>query len=251
MDCRATLAVTASGWWLALTQFLAVDEPIVQGVSAVSERIQTLRQSTRRTSAGGFTLIELLVTLALVGLVALVAVPLAEVSLLRQKESELRLNLRTIRAALDAYKAGVDAGEIARDTGASGYPPTLEVLVNGVDALAKPAPPGPNAGTLVRTSPQWDAPGLPNASTLTRTSQLWDAPATPTAAANAPAKRYYFLRKVPRDPFGDDAAAAPSQTWVLRSYASRPDSPQPGADVFDVMSKSNRTALDGTPYSSW
>ncbi len=209
------------------------------------------RERIRSVSAGGFTLIELLVTLALVGLVALVAVPLTEISSLRQKEFDLRLNLRTIRVALDAYKAGVDAGEIARETGASGYPPTLEVLVNGVDAVAKPAPPGPNAGTLARTSPQWDMPGSTSTGMLARTSQLWDAPATPASAASAPAKRYYFLRKVPRDPFFEGDAVEASQTWVLRSYASRPDSPQPGADVFDVTSKSNRTALDGTPYSSW
>jgi prepilin-type N-terminal cleavage/methylation domain-containing protein len=223
------------------------------------------RKRTRSVSAGGFTLIELLVTLALVGLVSLVAVPLAEISLLRQKESELRLNLRTIRVALDAYKAGVDAGEIARDTGASGYPPTLEVLVSGVDAVAKSAPAAPNPVTQARTSPQWDTPAAPSTGMLARTSSLWDAPmtqssrtsplwnaaATPATAASAPPKRYYFLRKVPRDPFfyGDSTEA--SQTWALRSYASRPDTPQPGADVFDVTSRSNRTALDGTPYSSW
>jgi general secretion pathway protein G len=209
------------------------------------------RKRARSVSAGGFTLIELLVTLALVALVALVAVPLSEVSSLRQKESELRLNLRTIRAALDAYKAGVDAGEIVRDTGASGYPRSLEVLVNGVDAVAKPAPAATIAGMQARTSPQWDTPTTPSASTLARTSPLWDAPATPASTASAPPKRYYFLRKVPRDPFFDGDTATASQTWLLRSYASRPDTPQPGADVFDVTSKSNRTALDGTPYSSW
>lgn len=81
----------------------------------------------------GFTLIELIITLALVGLVAMVALPLYEISATRLKETELKLALRQIRTALDNYKAAVDTGQIARDAGDSGYPPSLEVLVNGVE----------------------------------------------------------------------------------------------------------------------
>ncbi len=64
------------------------------------------------------------------------------------------------------------------------------------------------------------------------------------------AGRLHFLRSVPRDPFADPAAPA-VQTWRLRSHASPPDRPAPGADVFDVHSASSATALDGTPYSRW
>lgn len=81
---------------------------------------------------GGFTLIELLVTLALVGIAASVALPLASVMETRAKETELRRSLRTIRQALDSYKAAADSGLIERKTGDSGYPPSLEVLVAGV-----------------------------------------------------------------------------------------------------------------------
>ncbi len=42
-----------------------------------------------------------------------------------------------------------------------------------------------------------------------------------------------------------------AQTWNTRAYASRADDPQPGADVFDVSSMSNRVGLDGTPYNTW
>ena len=63
-------------------------------------------------------------------------------------------------------------------------------------------------------------------------------------------KRLYFLRRVPRDPFADPALPS-AQTWQLRSFASPPDRPHPGGDVFDVRSSSNATALDGSRYSQW
>ena len=61
----------------------------------------------------------------------------------------------------------------------------------------------------------------------------------------------YFIRRLPRDPFFPDAAAAPEDTWGLRSYASPPDSPQPGDDVFDVYSLSSGKGLNGVPYHDW
>lgn len=84
-------------------------------------------------SARGFTLIELLVTLVLVSLVASVSVPLYEVTSTRLREAELRASLRQIRAAIDAYKAASDAGMVAKGATDSGYPPTLEVLVQGIE----------------------------------------------------------------------------------------------------------------------
>lgn len=60
-----------------------------------------------------------------------------------------------------------------------------------------------------------------------------------------------FLREVPRDPFIDDPAVPAADTWTTRSYASSPDDPQPGADVFDLHSKSHRVGLNGIPYNRW
>ena len=160
----------------------------------------------------GFTLIELLITLALVGLLAVVSMPLYEVTSTRAKEAELREALRTIRTGLDAYKAAVDSGVLTRETGESGYPPTLDILTQPLDVANKS-----NAGFGATDAPQ----------------------------------RIVILRQLPRDPFFPDPSVPAAQTWRTRSYGSRSDDPQPGADVYDVASMSTRVGLDGQPYSEW
>ena len=69
-------------------------------------------------------------------------------------------------------------------------------------------------------------------------------------AKAADGKKVYFLRRLPRDPFAD-AALAPADTWGLRAADSPPDEPRPGRDVFDIYSRSERRALDGTKYREW
>lgn len=61
----------------------------------------------------------------------------------------------------------------------------------------------------------------------------------------------YFLRRLPRDPMASDASVKAEDTWGLRSYASPPDDPASGADVFDVYSKSEKIGLNGVPYAKW
>ena len=80
----------------------------------------------------GFTLIELVITVAIVALLASVALPLAEVTVQRNKEKDLRVALREIRTAIDAYKRAGDEGVIEKKADESGYPPTLAALVEGV-----------------------------------------------------------------------------------------------------------------------
>ncbi|MFK3738606.1 type II secretion system protein [Massilia sp. TN1-12] len=86
----------------------------------------------------GFTLIELLVTLAILALLGTLVVPVTQVVAQRRHEQELRTALREIRAGIDAYKKAGDEGRIAKVAGASGYPPRLELLVEGAVDLRSP-----------------------------------------------------------------------------------------------------------------
>jgi general secretion pathway protein G len=92
----------------------------------------------RRPFARGFTLIEMVITVAIVGLLASAAMPVAELAYRRSRELDLRLALREIRGGLDAYKRAVDQGRIALEVGQSGYPPTLVALVDGVEDARDP-----------------------------------------------------------------------------------------------------------------
>lgn len=94
------------------------------------------------TGQRGFTLIELVVAAGILAVLAMGIIPVAKVASVRADEIELRRNLRTVRMAIDAYRAAVEAGEI--DPGFiepdhEGYPPTLEALVEGVPGPRDPA----------------------------------------------------------------------------------------------------------------
>lgn len=149
-------------------------------------------------------MIELLVVMAVLGVLAAAIMPLGEVMMTAQKERHLRAALWEIRSAIDEHKRLADKGIVAPGPTGSGYPASLQVLVDGAEDL-RPATRG---------------------------------------------HRLYFLRRIPRDPMASPELP-PEDTWRLRSYASPAENPQPGADVFDVRSHSDASALDGTPYASW
>lgn len=88
--------------------------------------------------ARGFTFVELMVTLAIMAVLVTVAVPMAEVTVQRQKEQDLRLALMQIREALDAYKRASEQGRIQVVEGESGYPKSLRALVEGVEDQRNP-----------------------------------------------------------------------------------------------------------------
>ena len=146
----------------------------------------------------GVTLIELIFTMAILSILMTGVIPLSQVSYKRSREIELKCHLRTIRAAIDSYKKMTDDGLIQKKAFSSGYPETLEALVQGVDLK------GPEK------------------------------------------KKVKFLRRIPKDPMTEDGE------WGLRSYADDSDSEMWGGDdVYDVYSKSDKKALDGSYYKEW
>jgi len=97
------------------------------------------RRESRR--AAGFTLLELILTIAILSIFTAAAIPIARNAIQRQREIELRRALRELRTAIDRYKRAYDAGIISRfemQAETEGYPPNLEVLVNGVQLAGSP-----------------------------------------------------------------------------------------------------------------
>ena len=84
----------------------------------------------------GFTLIELVITLAIIALLTTAAMPLAKLVAQREKEADLRTALRDIRQAIDKYKFAAQTGHIKVEVGATGYPPDLKSLYEGVEDIA-------------------------------------------------------------------------------------------------------------------
>ncbi len=148
----------------------------------------------------GYTFIEIAVVAAIIAILASAVLPLAKVTMQRNREIELRRALREMRTAIDKYKDAVDQNLVANPpTTAEGYPPTLETLVEGVPA-----------------------------------------------ANDTTGKKLRYLRKIPFDPI------TRSSEWGLRSTRDLPDAKNWGRqNVYDVYTKSDGTAIDGTKYSDW
>jgi general secretion pathway protein G len=64
-------------------------------------------------------------------------------------------------------------------------------------------------------------------------------------------EKLYFLRRIPRDPLATDANLTATDSWGKRSYASPPDDPKEGDDVFDVFSLAPGKGINGRPYREW
>ena len=92
----------------------------------------------RLKAEGGFSLVELTIVVAVMAVLASSAVPLYELHVKREKEQELRVGLRQIREALDAYKRAIQDGRIARKADESEYPRKLEDLVTGIPDIKDP-----------------------------------------------------------------------------------------------------------------
>jgi len=93
--------------------------------------------SASRRREAGFTMVEVAIVAVMVAILAGMVVPVARYSLRRQKELELKHELRTMREAIDKYKQLSDAGLIPLQIGGEGYPPDLETLAKGVDLVGQ------------------------------------------------------------------------------------------------------------------
>jgi general secretion pathway protein G len=96
------------------------------------------RRLTRPAGRSGYTFIELVVVGTMLLILASAVLPLAKVTIQRQREIELRRALREMRVAIDRFKDAADQGLIGSTdlrTGAEGYPPDLETLVEGVSVV--------------------------------------------------------------------------------------------------------------------
>src|SRR5688572_2359143 len=226
----------------------------------------SFRLTTRaaRLPQGGFTLIELVITVFVLAILTLGVIPLVQVSVKRQKEEQLRAYLREVREGIDQFRREALVGAQMQAQQGMGtaqqeqaprppqvqaqasifgdprvrvfisdqtifgvdnpdrYPPDLETLVNGVDVLPI------TAGGLGR-----------------RGNLNYSATEAATQDSLIPKIKIY-LRRIPVDPMTGKAE------WDLRSaYDSADANSWGGENVFDVRSKSDGTALNGSKYRDW
>jgi general secretion pathway protein G len=143
----------------------------------------------------GFTLLELIIATAILLVLSTMALPLARLTIQREKERQLRIDLWEMRDAIDRYKDAADRGGFRTKVDSQNYPPDLDTLVKGEDVNGK---------------------------------------------------KIRFLRRIPIDPLTG------TTQWGMRSMQDDPESDSfGGQSVFDVYTKSQGTALDGTKYKDW
>ncbi len=212
------------------------------------ERAKSRSQGGRRADQGrqrGMTLLELIIACSILLILATAAMPVARFTVMRQKEAELRRDLREMRDAIDRYKDAADRNLIRVAAGTEGYPPDLDTLVQGVEIVAQPGA-GPGAGTPAGRGVAGGLGGLVAGSGGSAGSGAPGASGASSSGDQEAIHRVRFLRKIPVDPMTGHAE------WGKRAVQDDPDSNTwSGKNVFDVYSLSQGTALDGTKYSDW
>ena len=91
-----------------------------------------MRRNIRTTAESGMTLLELIIACTILLILSSMALPIARFTVIREREKELRLDLREMRNAIDKYKDLADQQKIRVEVGSEGYPPDLDTLVKGV-----------------------------------------------------------------------------------------------------------------------
>ena len=211
----------------------------------------------RPESSGGWTLIELVITMTVMAVLTMAVIPIVRTSIKRQRETRLREALREIRGAIDEFHrdtVNMQCGPLAAAGGGGGggggggqpqlwvdprsrvriadctlfgvdnperYPPSLEMLVEGVDVLPRQTAAANALGSLQGNMTQQNAAPVP--------------------------KKKVYLREIPVDPITGN------KDWCLLSNYDDADggcSNSPN-NVFDVRSKADGEALNGEKYSDW
>ena len=210
-------------------------------------------QRTKSKGHKGFSLLELIVTLSVLAILVMGTIPLSQNAIKRQREMQLREYLSQMRLAIDEFKRDtngacplgaitsrndtipggnvpadprsrvvIDDCEIFDNTNIDRYPPTLDVLAEGV----KVKPRGIN---------NQGGGGLGNSNTN----------ATELGDATKEVKKVY-LREIPVDPMTGE------KDWQFHSsYQTKDDGSWDSINVFDVRSNSDEEALNGEKYSDW
>lgn len=100
-------------------------------------KLGRFHQAQGRRPEHGFTLLELIIATAILVLLSTMVIPLARLTIKREKERELRFDLWEMRDAIDRYKDAADRGGFQTKVDSQNYPPDLETLVKGVDVNGK------------------------------------------------------------------------------------------------------------------
>lgn len=222
-------------------------------------------------SIRGFSLIELIITVAVLAILTLGVLPLAQVTAKRQKEQELRESLRQMREAIDQFHREALAGaqmQVNQQPGQGGTTPQ-QPPQNQQQQQQQQGQQGnifgdPRVRVFITDQTLFTADNLdrypPTLDTLVqgvsvlpitagglgrRGNQNFTALQAATEESTIPKTKVY-LRQIPIDPMTGKA------DWVFRScYDSADSTSWGGENVFDVRSKSEGTALNGEKYSDW
>ena len=185
-----------------------------------------------RQSSNGFTLLELIITLTVLAILVMGTIPLTQNAVKRQKELRLRENLREIRNAIDEFhrdtigacqgRVVIDDCKIFDTENIDRYPPSLEILVEGVKVKAR-------------------------AQNIKPTDAFADPKSSEVFKENTDEKKKVYLRALPVDPMTGE-----KDTWKIRSsFQTKDQESWDEVNVFDVRSGSEDEALNGEKYSDW
>ncbi len=192
-------------------------------------------------------MLELIITMTVLAVLVLGTIPLVQNSIKRQKEQELRESLRAMRSAIDEFKRDV-VGACGNQTlgGRDGiadprsrvvvtdckifevdnidrYPPTLDILVEGVQVKSR----------------------IPNIKSSGDSLAFGKDDAVTGGSEATKDKKKIYLRELPKDPMTGE------KDWKFRSSFQEKDASWDETNVFDVSSSSDEEALNGEKYSEW